>query len=146
MCFISNAIAEEKIREGIKIQEEIGIDVLVTGEFERNDMVEYFGGKLTGFAFTENGWVQSFGSRYVKPPIIWADVIREHPMTVEENKYAASLTKKHVKGMLTGPITILQVCSCVVVFCNINGSLVVFCARGPASLNYCSPDCPCCTR
>jgi len=86
----------------------VGLDVLVTGEFERNDMVEYFGGKLEGFAFTENGWVQSFGSRYVKPPIIWADVSRPHPMTVAENAYAATLTRRPVKGMLTGPITILQ--------------------------------------
>lgn len=90
------------------MQEEVGLDVLVTGEFERNDMVEYFGGKLEGFAFTENGWVQSFGSRYVKPPIIWADVYRPHPMTVAENKFTSTLTSKPVKGMLTGPITILQ--------------------------------------
>lgn len=102
------AFIEEKIREGIAFQEEIGLDVLVTGEFERNDMVEYFGGKLEGFAFTENAWVQSFGTRYVKPPIIWADVHRPLPMTVEENKYAATLTSKHVKGMLSGPITMLQ--------------------------------------
>jgi len=99
---------QEKIREGIKIQEDLGIDVLVTGEFERNDMVEYFGQHLEGFAFSEKAWVQSFGSRYVKPPIVWGDVSRPHAMTVEENVYSQSLTTKPVKGMLTGPITILQ--------------------------------------
>lgn len=99
---------EAQIREGIKIQEEIGLDVLVTGEFERNDMVEYFGTKLDGFAFTENAWVQSFGTRCVKPPIIYGDVARRTAMTVKENVYAQQLTKKPVKGMLTGPITILQ--------------------------------------
>jgi len=99
---------EEKIKEGIAFQEEVGLDVLVTGEFERNDMVEYFGGALDGFAFTSNGWVQSFGSRYVKPPVIWADVTRPKPITVEENIFSSSLSKKPVKGMLTGPITILQ--------------------------------------
>jgi len=99
---------EGKIREGIAIQEELGLDVLVTGEFERNDMVEYFGINFQGFAFTDHGWVQSFGSRYVKPPIIWADVTRPHAVTVAENVYAQSLTKKPVKGMLTGPVTILQ--------------------------------------
>eukprot|EP01117_Protostelium_nocturnum_P008528 TRINITY_DN305_c0_g1_i1.p1 TRINITY_DN305_c0_g1~~TRINITY_DN305_c0_g1_i1.p1 ORF type:complete len:812 (-),score=219.14 TRINITY_DN305_c0_g1_i1:98-2422(-) len=99
---------QEKTKEGIRFQEEIGIDVLVTGEFERNDMVEYFGSKLEGFAFTEKAWVQSFGSRYVKPPIIWGDVVRTEAMTTKENIYAQSLTSKPVKGMLTGPVTILQ--------------------------------------
>lgn len=103
-----NDFVEAQMREGVKIQEEIGIDVLVTGEFERNDMVEYFGTKLAGFAFTDNAWVQSFGTRCVKPPIIYGDVVRGAPMTVRENVYAQSLTKKPVKGMLTGPITILQ--------------------------------------
>ncbi|MCS6796914.1 MAG: 5-methyltetrahydropteroyltriglutamate--homocysteine S-methyltransferase, partial [Raineya sp.] len=89
-------------------QEEIGIDVLVHGEFERNDMVEYFGEQLEGFVFTENGWVQSYGSRCVKPPILYGDVQRPGPMTVKWSSYAQSLTKKIVKGMLTGPVTILQ--------------------------------------
>ena len=80
----------------------------VHGEFERNDMVEYFGENLEGFAFTSNGWVQSFGSRYVKPPIIFGDVSRPSPMTVYWSKYAQSLTKRPMKGMLTGPVTILQ--------------------------------------
>jgi len=99
---------QEKIQEGVKIQEELDIDVVVTGEFERTDMVEYFGQHLKGFAFTEKAWVQSFGSRYVKPPIVWGDVSRTQAMTVEENVYTQSLTKRPVKGMLTGPITILQ--------------------------------------
>ncbi|REC50110.1 5-methyltetrahydropteroyltriglutamate--homocysteine S-methyltransferase [Chryseobacterium pennipullorum] len=92
----------------IRWQEEIGIDVLVHGEFERNDMVEYFGEQLAGFAFTQNGWVQSYGSRCVKPPVIYGDVHRPHPMTVYWSEYAQSLTQKWVKGMLTGPVTILQ--------------------------------------
>lgn len=92
----------------IRFQEEIGLDVLVHGEFERNDMVEYFGEQLSGFAFTQNGWVQSYGSRCVKPPIIYGDVSRPHPMTVPWSSYAQSLTSKPVKGMLTGPVTILQ--------------------------------------
>ncbi|MBM7855084.1 5-methyltetrahydropteroyltriglutamate--homocysteine methyltransferase [Desulfohalotomaculum tongense] len=99
---------KEKIREVIELQEEIGLDVLVHGEFERNDMVEYFGENLAGFLFTENGWVQSYGTRCVKPPIIFGDVKREKPITVEWIKYAQSLTEKPVKGMLTGPITILN--------------------------------------
>ncbi|WP_091585989.1 5-methyltetrahydropteroyltriglutamate--homocysteine S-methyltransferase [Alteribacillus bidgolensis] len=99
---------QNKIKEWIDIQEEIGLDVLVHGEFERNDMVEFFGEKLNGFAFTENGWVQSYGSRCVKPPIIYDDVAFEHPMTVEETRFAQSLTEKPVKGMLTGPVTILN--------------------------------------
>lgn len=103
-----NQFIKEKIREGIRLQEEIGLDVLVHGEFERNDMVEYFGEMLDGFVFTTNGWVQSFGSRYVKPPIIYGDVHRSRPMTVEWIKYASSLTDLPVKAMLTGPITTLQ--------------------------------------
>ena len=94
--------------DAIRKQEEVGIDVLVHGEFERNDMVEYFGEQLSGFAFTQNGWVQSYGSRYVKPPIIFGDVSRPRPMTVAWSSYAQSLTKKPMKGMLTGPVTILQ--------------------------------------
>ena len=89
-------------------QEELGFDVLVHGEFERNDMVEYFGELLSGFVFSENGWVQSYGSRCVKPPIIFGDIERKTAMTVEWSKYAQSLTQKPMKGMLTGPITILQ--------------------------------------
>ncbi|WP_200976379.1 5-methyltetrahydropteroyltriglutamate--homocysteine S-methyltransferase [Echinicola sp. 20G] len=92
----------------IKWQEEIGLDVLVHGEFERNDMVEYFGEQLDGFAFTQNGWVQSYGSRCVKPPIIYGDVSRPEAMTVQWTAFAQSLTSKNVKGMLTGPVTILQ--------------------------------------
>jgi 5-methyltetrahydropteroyltriglutamate--homocysteine methyltransferase len=92
----------------VRFQEEIGIDVLVHGEFERNDMVEYFGEQLSGFAVTENGWVQSYGSRCVKPPLIYGDVSRKQPMTVGWSKFAQSLTAKPMKGMLTGPVTILQ--------------------------------------
>jgi 5-methyltetrahydropteroyltriglutamate--homocysteine methyltransferase len=92
----------------VAFQDEIGIDMPVHGEFERNDMVEYFGEQLEGFAFTSNGWVQSFGSRYVKPPIIFGDVSRPKPMTVYWSQYAQSLTKRPMKGMLTGPVTILQ--------------------------------------
>jgi 5-methyltetrahydropteroyltriglutamate--homocysteine methyltransferase len=99
---------EAQITKTIALQEEIGLDVLVHGEFERNDMVEYFGEQLAGFAFTEHGWVQSYGTRYVKPPIIFGDVSRPSPMTVRWSKYAQSLTKRPVKGMLTGPVTILQ--------------------------------------
>ncbi|PID91720.1 MAG: 5-methyltetrahydropteroyltriglutamate--homocysteine S-methyltransferase [Bacteroidetes bacterium] len=98
----------ESIRSALRWQEEIGIDVPVHGEFERNDMVEFFGERLNGFAFTQNGWVQSYGSRGVKPPVIYGDVSRKSPMTVEISKYAQSLTTKPVKGMLTGPVTILQ--------------------------------------
>ena len=98
----------DKIGEIIRSQEEAGLDVLVHGEIERNDMVEYFGEQLHGFVFTKNGWVQSFGTRCVKPPIIYGDVSRENPMTVEWLSYAQSLTDKFVKGMLTGPVTILQ--------------------------------------
>lgn len=103
-----NHLIAKETAATIKFQEEIGIDVLVHGEFERNDMVEYFGEKLNGFAFTTFGWVQSYGSRCVKPPIIYGDVSRENPMTVKWSSFAQSLTKKPVKGMLTGPITILQ--------------------------------------
>jgi 5-methyltetrahydropteroyltriglutamate--homocysteine methyltransferase len=95
-------------QKAIQFQEEVGLDVLVHGEFERNDMVEYFGEQLAGFAVTENGWVQSYGSRCVKPPIIYGDVYRRQPMTIEWSKFAQSLTSKPMKGMLTGPVTILQ--------------------------------------
>lgn len=100
-------IAKET-EEAISWQEETGIDVLVHGEFERNDMVEYFGEQLAGFTFSKNGWVQSYGSRCVKPPIIYGDVSRPTPMTLRWTSYAQSLTKQWVKGMLTGPVTILQ--------------------------------------
>lgn len=96
------------IVEAIRWQEEIDIDVLVHGEFERNDMVEYFGEQLKGFVFTQNGWVQSYGSRCVKPPIIFGDVSRPNPMTVQWTDFAQHQTQKFVKGMLTGPVTILQ--------------------------------------
>jgi len=92
----------------VRFQEDIGIDVLVHGEFERNDMVEYFGERLDGFAFTRNGWVQSYGSRCVKPPVIFGDVSRPAPMTVHWSRYAQSLTNRAMKGMLTGPVTVLQ--------------------------------------
>ncbi len=92
----------------VRFQERIGIDVLVHGEFERNDMVEYFGEQLDGFAFTKLGWVQSYGSRCVKPPIIYGDVRRPAPMTMRWSQYAQSLTDKPMKGMLTGPVTVLQ--------------------------------------
>ncbi len=94
--------------EAILWQEATGIDVLVHGEFERNDMVEYFGEQLNGFVFTQNGWVQSYGSRCVKPPIIYGDITRPQPMTLRWTTYAQSLTRQWVKGMLTGPVTILQ--------------------------------------
>lgn len=97
-----------KIAECVALQEEIGLDVPVHGEFERNDMVEYFGECLDGFLFTEKAWVQSYGTRCVKPPIIWGDVARQKPMTVEWSVYAQSLTQKPMKGMLTGPVTILN--------------------------------------
>lgn len=98
----------EEIEQVIRFQEQIGLDVLVHGEPERNDMVEYFGELLAGFAFTQNGWVQSYGSRCVKPPLIYGDVARPAPMTVAWSAYAQSLTSHPVKGMLTGPVTILQ--------------------------------------
>ena len=99
---------KKKIAECVAWQEEIGLDVLVHGEYERNDMVEYFGEALGGFLFTEKAWVQSYGTRCVKPPIIWGDVYREKPITVEWSVYAQSVTKKIMKGMLTGPVTILN--------------------------------------
>jgi 5-methyltetrahydropteroyltriglutamate--homocysteine methyltransferase len=98
---------EEEIGRTVRLQESLGLDVLVHGEFERNDMVEYFGEMLSGFAFTRNGWVQSYGSRCVKPPVIFGDVERPRPMTVRWSAYAQSLTRKPMKGMLTGPVTIL---------------------------------------
>ncbi|WP_267740478.1 5-methyltetrahydropteroyltriglutamate--homocysteine S-methyltransferase [Myroides injenensis] len=101
-------LLKQETARAIKWQEEIGLDVLVHGEFERNDMVEYFGEQLEGFAFTQNGWVQSYGSRCVKPPIIYGDVYRSEPLTVFWSVFAQSLTDKKVKGMLTGPVTILQ--------------------------------------
>lgn len=112
----NNRISDEKyeefvqneIKRWIEIQEEIGLDVLVHGEFERNDMVEFFGEKLNGFLVTKFGWVQSYGSRAVKPPIIYGDVKWTAPLTVKETLYAQSLTDKPVKGMLTGPVTILN--------------------------------------
>lgn len=100
-------LIEEEITQVIREQETLGLDVLVHGEPERNDMVEYFGELLAGFAFTRYGWVQSYGSRYVKPPVIFGDVWREQPLTVQWSKYAQTQTDKPVKGMLTGPVTIL---------------------------------------
>lgn len=97
-----------EIRTAVERQEQLGLDVLVHGEAERNDMVEFFGEQLWGFVFTENGWVQSYGSRCVKPPVIFGDVHRPEAMTVDTARYAQSLTTKPVKGMLTGPVTILQ--------------------------------------
>ncbi|MGZ3874518.1 MAG: 5-methyltetrahydropteroyltriglutamate--homocysteine S-methyltransferase, partial [Mucilaginibacter sp.] len=99
---------EKATVDAIRWQEEIGIDVLVHGEFERNDMVEYFGGQLDGFLFTKNGWVQSYGSRCVKPPVIYGDVSRPRDMTVRWSSFAQANTTKLMKGMLTGPVTILQ--------------------------------------
>ena len=103
-----NKLLKEETEKAIRIQEEIGIDVLVHGEFERNDMVEYFGEQLEGFAFTQYGWVQSYGTRCVKPPIIYGDVSRPTSITVKWSSYAQSLTNNLMKGMLTGPVTILQ--------------------------------------
>jgi len=97
-------LLEQTIAQCVRWQEELGLDVPVHGDFERNDMVEYFGDQLAGFAFTENGWVQSYGSRCVKPPIIFGDVSRQQPMTVRWAKFAQALTKKPMRGMLTGPI------------------------------------------
>ncbi|WP_294450570.1 5-methyltetrahydropteroyltriglutamate--homocysteine S-methyltransferase [uncultured Ruminococcus sp.] len=98
----------QKITDCIRLQEKIGLDVLVHGEFERNDMVEYFGECLDGYIFTEKAWVQSYGTRCVKPPVVWGDISRAKPMTVKWSKFAQSLTDKPVKGMLTGPVTILN--------------------------------------
>ncbi|MFQ6312447.1 5-methyltetrahydropteroyltriglutamate--homocysteine S-methyltransferase, partial [Lysobacter capsici] len=102
------AFLENETTQCLREQETLGIDVLVHGEFERNDMVEYFGEQLDGFAFTAHGWVQSYGSRCVKPPVLFGDVARPRAMTVEWTRYAQSLTARPVKGMLTGPVTILQ--------------------------------------
>ncbi|WP_284209299.1 5-methyltetrahydropteroyltriglutamate--homocysteine S-methyltransferase, partial [Chitiniphilus shinanonensis] len=102
------AAMQAEIRLVVEKQDALGLDVPVHGEAERNDMVEYFGEQLSGFAFTRFGWVQSYGSRCVKPPIIFGDVSRPRPMTVEWSRYAQSLTAKPMKGMLTGPVTILQ--------------------------------------
>lgn len=102
------AFNRQKIADCIVLQEEIGLDVLVHGEYERNDMVEYFGAHLDGYLFTEKAWVQSYGTRCVKPPVIWGDIKRSEPITVEWSVYAQSLTKKPMKGMLTGPVTILN--------------------------------------
>jgi len=103
-----NRLIQSEIEKAVRWQEEVGLDVLVHGEFERNDMVEYFGEMLDGFVFSKNGWVQSYGSRCVKPPIIFGDVQRPTPMTIDWITYAQSLTSKPVKGMLTGPVTILK--------------------------------------
>jgi 5-methyltetrahydropteroyltriglutamate--homocysteine methyltransferase len=109
---ISEEIYEAKMKEltldCIKFQEEIDLDILVHGEFERNDMVEYFGEQMSGFAFSKNGWVQSYGSRCVKPPVIYGDVSRPNPMTVKWSSFANDNTEKIMKGMLTGPVTILN--------------------------------------
>ena len=103
-----DAFIKKETEQTIRFQEKIGLDVLVHGEFERNDMVEYFGERLEGFVFSKFGWVQSYGSRCVKPPIIFGDVHRPTPMTVKWSSYSQSLTDLPVKGMLTGPVTILQ--------------------------------------
>jgi 5-methyltetrahydropteroyltriglutamate--homocysteine methyltransferase len=103
-----DAFLEAETRRCIEKQDALGLDVLVHGEFERNDMVEYFGERLEGFAFTENGWVQSYGSRCVKPPVLYGDVSRPRPMTVDWAVFSQSQTQKPMKGMLTGPVTILQ--------------------------------------
>ena len=102
------AFLRQETAAAIRWQEEIGLDVLVHGEFERNDMVQYFGEQLSGFAFTKSGWVQSYGSRYVRPPVLFGDVSRPEPMTVEWWRYSQSCTAKPMKGMLTGPVTILN--------------------------------------
>ena len=103
-----NSFIEKEIETVIRFQEKIGLDLLVHGEPERNDMVQYFGERLNGFVFTENAWVQSYGSRYVRPPIIVSDVSRPEPMTVKWSSFAQSLSNQPVKGMLTGPVTILN--------------------------------------
>ena len=103
-----NKFIQDKISECVKLQEDIGLDVLVHGEFERNDMVEYFGECLDGYIFTEKAWVQSYGTRCVKPPVVWGDISRAKPMTIKWSVYAQSLTDKPMKGMLTGPVTILN--------------------------------------
>ena len=103
-----DTVVQNWIDDAVRWQEEIGLDVLVHGEFERNDMVKYFGEQLNGYAFTQHGWVQSYGSRCVAPPIIWGDVSRPAPMTVRWSVYAQSRTTRPMKGMLTGPVTMLQ--------------------------------------
>jgi 5-methyltetrahydropteroyltriglutamate--homocysteine methyltransferase len=103
-----DAFLREETARAVHWQEEVGLDVLVHGEFERNDMVQYFGEQLSGFAFTKHAWVQSYGSRCVRPPVIYGDVSRPQPMTVEWWRYAQSLTDRPMKGMLTGPVTILN--------------------------------------
>lgn len=103
-----HALLRAEVERVVRFQEDVGLDVLVHGEPERNDMVEYFGEQLEGYLFTKLGWVQSYGSRCVKPPVIWGDVARPKPMTVEWSSYAQSLTSKPMKGMLTGPVTMLQ--------------------------------------
>ena len=102
------SFVRQKIAGCVKLQEDIGLDVLVHGEYERNDMVEYFGECLDGYIFTEKAWVQSYGTRCVKPPVVWGDISRAKPMTVKWSVYAQSLTNKPMKGMLTGPVTILN--------------------------------------
>lgn len=99
---------QKKIAQCIALQESIGLDVIVHGEFERNDMVEYFGTQIDGFIFTQNAWVQSYGTRCVKPPVVWGDIHRSKPITVEWSVFAQKQTSKPVKGMLTGPVTILN--------------------------------------
>ncbi|MFC5438861.1 5-methyltetrahydropteroyltriglutamate--homocysteine S-methyltransferase [Rhodanobacter ginsenosidimutans] len=101
-------LLKSEIARVVRFQEAIGLDVLVHGEPERNDMVEYFGEQMDGYLFTKLGWVQSYGSRCVKPPVIWGDIVRPAPMTVAWSSYAQSLTSKPMKGMLTGPVTMLQ--------------------------------------
>ena len=103
-----HAFLQKETKQAIRFQEEVGLDLLVHGEFERNDMVEYFGEQLNGFVFTQNGWVQSYGSRCVKPPVLYGDVSRPGPMTVEWSRFAQAQTEKPMKGMLTGPVTILK--------------------------------------
>nr|MBA3585420.1 5-methyltetrahydropteroyltriglutamate--homocysteine S-methyltransferase [Gemmatimonadota bacterium] len=103
-----DAFLEDEIRHAIAIQEQVGIDVIVHGEPERNDMVEYFGERMEGYAFTRHGWVQSYGSRYVKPPLLYGDVRRPEPITVRWWSFAQSCSERPVKGMLTGPVTMLQ--------------------------------------
>jgi 5-methyltetrahydropteroyltriglutamate--homocysteine methyltransferase len=97
---------EAEIKNAVEFQEKVGLDLFVHGEPERNDMVQYFGEQLNGFIFTQLGWVQSYGSRYVRPPIVVSDVSRSQPMTVRWSSYAQSLTEKPMKGMLTGPVTV----------------------------------------
>lgn len=102
------AFLRQETEATVRWQDEIGLDVLVHGEFERNDMVQYFGEKLDGFTFTKHGWVQSYGSRCVRPPVLFGDVARPEPMTVGWATFAQSLTSRPVKGMLTGPVTVMQ--------------------------------------